>query len=182
MVFPTHPKTREEFLRAVEQHCAGLIVSASCPGGECEYADGDPDHQCKPHFSHIECNSCGSPQTGDRHTVTASAIVKGDDGEILESTDMRMYVCTDCLVYHEYGTTPEYADEHSALSIRDVDTSLRAATAQCELATHNLSRVDAPYHLSRTRAAIGVAIQQLNRADRWVIDAQTHARLWRATL
>ena len=92
-MFLTRPRTREEFLRAVKHYCAGLIVPTSCPGEACEYAYGDPDHQCNTHFSYTQCGSCGSPLASDRHTVVATVTLP-DDG-----IDVLMYVCADCLTY-----------------------------------------------------------------------------------
>ena len=88
------PTQSQAFLDAVEHECRGLTVSPGCRGSQCEYAEGDENHQCEASFSSSECDSCGSRLGGDRHPATA---LDGDlniyqrnkvrDGEIVERPD-----------------------------------------------------------------------------------------------
>jgi len=92
-----------DFERAVDTYCRGLeCVNIGCLGSECEYADGDEDHQCEPSFSWSQCDSCGSSLGGDRHT--AYGLYR--EGKKLHTIEMS--VCTDCAMFHANGELPEY--------------------------------------------------------------------------
>ena len=93
---------QEAFEFAVAQYCRGLdTVAVGCRGAECEYADGDEDHQCEASFSWAQCDSCGSTLGGDR--LPAFGIWHDEDGY----HDIEMSICSDCAMYHANGELPE---------------------------------------------------------------------------
>lgn len=94
-----------KFTNAVERNLEGLShVAPGCKGPECEYADGDDNHQCESHFSWSPCDSCGSTLGGDRQTAYAFTI--DDDGHIGDDP-VKLSICVDCVMYHANGDEPE---------------------------------------------------------------------------
>ena len=91
-----------KFENAVNHYCKGLeAVNIGCLGAECEYADGDENHQCETFFSWSQCDSCGSTLGGDRYN--AQGCWSDDDGfHIID-----MEVCIDCAMYHANGELPD---------------------------------------------------------------------------
>lgn len=92
-----------EFVEAVNHYCDGLVVAVGCHGIECEYAEGDEEHQCEPGFSWSQCDSCGSRLGGDRDKATGIPIGAGADADKYIS----MSICVDCTLYHANGDLPE---------------------------------------------------------------------------
>lgn len=91
------------FETAVEVYCRGLtFVAIGCRGEQCEYAEGDPDHQCEASFGRGQCDSCGSGLAGDRIPA-----VGGWTGESGELCTIEMEVCIDCALYHANGDLPD---------------------------------------------------------------------------
>ena len=94
----------KKFIESVEYYCEGIIVAVGCRGSECEYADGDENHQCETHFSWSSCDSCGSTFGGDRVPATW---YDPDTDEIYE-----MEICIDCAMFHANGELPETWEQH----------------------------------------------------------------------
>ena len=92
--------TTQEFIESVEHYCAGLTVAVGCLGPECEYADGDDDHQCETHFSWSQCDSCGSGLGGDRFTAYG----------LSNDEPIKLSICVDCAMYHANGELPANYD------------------------------------------------------------------------
>jgi hypothetical protein len=90
-----------KFTEAVELYCRNINVSVGCKGEHCEYADGNPDHQCEPFFSSTQCDSCGSVMAGDRFPATGWWHADGQFEEI------EMSICIDCAMFHANGEEPE---------------------------------------------------------------------------
>ena len=89
------------FEQSVQHYCKGLdAVSIGCLGAECEYSDGNEDHQCETSFSWGQCDSCGSTLGGDR----SEAYGMWRDGA--EFNTIKMSVCIDCMMYHANGELP----------------------------------------------------------------------------
>ena len=87
---------------AIRLYCEGLdTVAVGCRGEQCEYAEGDPDHQCEASFSWGQCDSCGSTLGGDR----MPAVGLWKDGGKWQEIDMS--ICVDCVMYHANGEAPE---------------------------------------------------------------------------
>jgi hypothetical protein len=92
-----------QFKLAVEMYCKGIdIVNVGCAGSECEYSDGDEDHQCESSFSWSQCDSCGTSLGGDRHPGFMCWQDEADNWQ-----DIAVELCTDCVMYHANGDVPE---------------------------------------------------------------------------
>ena len=95
------------FELAVNMYCKGLdTVNIGCHGDQCEYADGDENHQCEASFSFGQCDSCGSTLGGDRHKAQGCWTIT-DEGVRVGFESIDMDVCTDCAMYHANGQIPE---------------------------------------------------------------------------
>jgi hypothetical protein len=94
-------KSDEAFLAAIDSRWAGYVLAVGCRGVQCEYAEGDEDHQCESSFSWRECDSCGSHLGGDRGK--AQAFEPAQDKPDITEID----ICTDCRMWHANGELPE---------------------------------------------------------------------------
>jgi len=92
-----------DFLMAVSMYCKGIdVVDISCGGINCEYADGDEDHECESYFSKGQCDSCGSTLAGDR---SKGFMNWKDETETWNSIEVEL--CVDCVAWHANGEVPE---------------------------------------------------------------------------
>jgi hypothetical protein len=102
--------TKAEYIKyeeAVKRNLDGLrfVSTGSCPGcNECGLSDNPTDHEREcaeyPDFSWSRCEACGSRLGGDRHP----AHYVDSNNEICH-----MRICSDCLVYLNYGKLDDMA-------------------------------------------------------------------------
>jgi hypothetical protein len=94
-----------DFAERVEHYLKGIehVSTGPCPGcDECGLGDvedmASPDYESagEPSFSWSDCDCCGSSLGGDRHPAHGTY-----HGDLIH-----LDVCTDCVMYLEYGDEP----------------------------------------------------------------------------
>ena len=103
----------ENFDAAVAHYCKGYTVAPGCRGEQCEYAEGDREHQCEASFSSAQCDSCGSTFAGDRLPATMIPL----DYKAGEDTMIEVSICTDCTMAWANGEDTEEWQQHPGESI-----------------------------------------------------------------
>ena len=108
-------ETMSAYACAVEEHTAGIFhlnagAAAICP--ECLKAHGIEDTGAieamqeqiidEGSFSSSPCDCCGSRLGGERHAAHG-----WDNQEIARANLIHLNICTDCVLYTEYGDDPQ---------------------------------------------------------------------------